>query len=260
MKKRTFSRATGPILALLLLICQADAQGISETLSGINDLFYGVVAGVASLMLVFHAIKWKTAESPQDRESAKKGMITVIVALALVTLAGTAVDMMYGEKNGGNGTSNDFIVKISTTTRLTTTRRPTTTTIATTTTTTSTTTTTDPYLTAMNLANRIYAAGGFLVSNPAGCPVCVAQDSNVFGREPDGGAAYSKLRKYDPTKGAVPECSGIVGIPTWCSGYGLKVAQSCNTLSELNAAYGFGLKCKPGYNYYDCSGNVIGCP
>ena len=258
MKNRTFSKATGPILVLLLLICQAEAQGISETVSGINDLFYGIVAGVAVLMLVFQAIKWKTAEGPQDRESAKRGMITVIIGLMVVTLAGTAVDMMYGKKTGGNGTDSDYIVRISTTTRLTTTRRPTTTTIATTTTTTTTTTTLNTDLTALNLVNRINAAGGFLVSNPPTCDVCKHQHDDVFALEPDGGQAYANLRKFDGTAG-FPACSGIRGIPTWC-GYGRAVTDSCNTLSEINSAYGFGLKCKSGYTYYDCSGNAIGCP
>lgn len=257
MKNYTFSRATGTTLLVLLVICQAEAQGISETVSGINNLFYGVIGGVATLMLVIQAIKWKTAEGPQDRESAKKGMITVIVALVVVTLAATAVDVMYGKKTGGNGRDSDYIVKISTTTRLTTTRRSTTTTTTTTTTTLKTTTPLNTDLTAMNLVNRIMAAGGFLVSDPSTCPNCYDEETKVFGLEPDGGQAYSNLRKFPGSP--FPACSGIAGIPTWC-GYGKRVTDGCSTLSEINKAYGFGLKCKSGYTYYDCSGSVIGCP
>ena len=258
MKNYTFSRSTGITLLLLLVICQAEAQGISETVSDINNLFYGVIGGVATLMLVIQAIKWKTAEGPQDRESAKKGMITVVIALVVVTVAGTAVDVMYGKKTNGNSTDSDYIVKISTTTRLTTTRRSTTTTTTTTTTTQKTTTTLNTDLTAMNLVNRIMASGGFLVSDPSSCPHCYDEETKVFGLEPDGGQAYSNLRKFDGKSG-FPACSGIGGIPTWC-GYGKRVTDGCNTLSQINGAYGFGLKCKSGYTYYDCSGTPIGCP
>jgi hypothetical protein len=266
MKKRAVYRRAGTILALLLVTCRAAAQAISETLSGINDLIYGIIAGIATLMLIFHALKWKTAESPQDIQKAKKGMITVILGLILVMIAGTAVNVLYGEKTGGNaangdyvGNNGDYIERVSTSTRLTTTRKPTTTTVATTSSTTTSTSSTIPYLTAANLVDRINSAGGFLVSRTESCPNCVMERDNVFGMEPDGAAAYANLRKWDPPTG-YPTCKNIVGVPTWCSGAGMKVTDGCKTLSQLNAAYSLGLICKPGYTYYNCNGNVIGCP
>jgi hypothetical protein len=263
MKRVSFARSTGTILALLLLTCRADAQAISETLSGINDLIYGIIAGIATLMLIFHALKWKTAESPQDIQKAKKGMITVILGLMVVMIAGTAVDVLYGKKTGGNATDDDYVVKISTSIRLTTTKKPSTTMISTTmSSTTSTSTTIDNYLTAKNLVNRIKDAGGFYITNyikdVTACPACKNEMNNVFGKEPDGSNAYADLRKWDPPEGH-PPCSGMGEVPNWCSGYGQEVANGCNTLSELNTAYGFGLQCKPHYTYYDCDGNVTVC-
>lgn len=256
MKKRGFSRA-GTLIILFLLACQADAQSLMESVSGINDLFYGVAAGVASLMLVFQAVKWKTAECPAERQAAKKGMFTVLMALVVVILAGTAVETMYGNKSG----DENYIVKITTSSRITTTRRTTTTSTTTSTSTTTTTTTTLPYLTAMNVANCINDKNGFLVSNAeGGCGNCIHERDNVFGKATDGPGAYMKLRKWDPPDDA-PPCSGCSQVPGWCTTAGHAVACLCNTLSQLNIAYGCGLShCKPGYTYYDCNGNPISCP
>jgi len=61
-------------LTTLILICltpPAYAE-ILDTIGGVNNLLYGIAAGIATLMITLHAIKWKTADNPNDREQAKK--------------------------------------------------------------------------------------------------------------------------------------------------------------------------------------------
>lgn len=70
-------------------------SGIIETIGGINNLLYGIAAGIATLMITIHAVKWKTAGSPADREEAKRGIINVILGLIVIIIAAALVSLIY---------------------------------------------------------------------------------------------------------------------------------------------------------------------
>jgi hypothetical protein len=48
-------------------------------------------------MISLHAVKWKTAENPREREEAKKGIIGVILALLLIMIAATLVSLLFSK-------------------------------------------------------------------------------------------------------------------------------------------------------------------
>jgi hypothetical protein len=248
MKKKNPSGKLFSTAALLLLLCSpAGAQDLTATLSGIANLFYGIAAGVAALMLAFLALKWKTAEGPQDRESAKRGMVTVVIALVVVMLAGTAVDLM-NRKNPGAG-DGGVIVKMSTTSEIATTRRISTTTRAAATTTTTIAVT--PYLVPESLVKCVKSKGD-LFSAGAGCGNCVRQ-MNVFYKDTVGNGQYW-YGWMNPTPGPPSDRTCLCSVyPCWCYKSG-NALDNCHTFSELNAFWGCGLLCKPGYVYYDCNG------
>lgn len=83
------------VFLTLLCVGSACAQDIASTVGGLNNLLYGVAAGIAALMITIHAIRWKTAGSPAEREAAKKGILNVILGLALIIVAASLVEMVY---------------------------------------------------------------------------------------------------------------------------------------------------------------------
>jgi C1A family cysteine protease len=83
------------ILILFFLLSQQAYAAILDTIGGINTLLYGIAAGIAALMITMHAVKWKTAENPSEREEAKRGMINVILALILIMIAATLVRVLF---------------------------------------------------------------------------------------------------------------------------------------------------------------------
>ena len=95
-------RAAGLLLLTTLIITSARAEDIIETIGGINTLLYGIAAGVAALMITFHAIKWKTAAGPNDREEAKRGIINVILGLILIMIAASLVALLFSKGTSAN--------------------------------------------------------------------------------------------------------------------------------------------------------------
>ena len=234
----------GLVITILSIAYQAYAANILETVGGLNNLVYGIAAGLAALMITLHAVRWKTADNPNDREEAKRGMINVILALILIMVAGAVISAIYVKPPE---------VEPATTTRISTTRAPPTTvtttttlpTTSTTTITTSTTTTTlDPatLLTATNLAKCIRKAGGKLITNPPTCPYCRDQERVFKNDASDGQAAYNSIDKPSP--------SG--GIPRW--EWGSKRVVGCHSFKELNgpAMFNCGLVAVKGHTYQTC--------
>jgi hypothetical protein len=227
-------KAKGLMIIIFSIATQVGAADIIETVGGLNNLAYGIAAGLAALMITLHAIRWKTADNPNDREEAKRGIINVILALILIMVAGAVISAIYVKPPEAEP---------PTTSRVPTTRAPpptttTTTTLATTsttTTTTSTTTTTiDPatLLTATNLAKCIINAGGKLVTDPPTCSFCKAQERVFKDDAADGQTAYNSIPKPSP--------SG--SIPRW--EWGSNKIQGCQTFQELNAATMFNCNLK----------------
>jgi hypothetical protein len=92
-------KTAGFLVLLALAATPAKAEDIIETIGGINTLLYGIAAGIAALMITFHAIKWKTAAGPNDREEAKRGIINVILGLILIMIAASLVGLLF--RSGG---------------------------------------------------------------------------------------------------------------------------------------------------------------
>ena len=85
------------VFAALLILSLPVFADIIDTIGGVNTVLYGIAAGIAALMVTIHAIKWKTAENPAEREEAKKGIISVILALMLIMIAATLVGVLFAK-------------------------------------------------------------------------------------------------------------------------------------------------------------------
>jgi hypothetical protein len=127
MKTADIERKTAALIIIILMTYSASAQGFTGTLSDINTIFYGIVAGIAVVMLAFQAIKYKTSGDARGRQEAKMGAIMIIIGLIIVALAGSAVNILISNNPGASGGYNGEIVKMSTTSEKATTRRITTT-------------------------------------------------------------------------------------------------------------------------------------
>ncbi|MFZ2455654.1 MAG: pilin [Candidatus Altiarchaeia archaeon] len=93
------------ILAVLFLLAACSSisrAGFEETIGDVNNLLYGVAAGIALLLITLHAVRWKTAENPTDREEAKKGMINVIIGLIVIMIAATLVALLFSKPHGSS--------------------------------------------------------------------------------------------------------------------------------------------------------------
>jgi hypothetical protein len=65
-------------------------------LGGINNIMYGIAAGMAALIIVIQAIKWKTSDSKLERDQAKRAIINVVLGLIIVLIAAGLVGVFYG--------------------------------------------------------------------------------------------------------------------------------------------------------------------
>ncbi len=242
------ARIMGSIFLIFCIISPAYAEDIIETVGGLNNLLYGIAAGLAALMITLHAIRWKTADNPSDREEAKRGIINVILALILIMITAAVISVIY---------VTPPVTEPSTTTRIPTTMAPptthtTTTTLATTTTTTTTTSTTTTtisatLLTADNLANCINATGGMLYTNPPNCVHC-RDEANLWANEtaPVGPGAAA-LASIPQSSNWTNPCGGM---PCWTT----QSSQSggCLDFPTLNQLYGCGLTNVTNHTYLTC--------
>ncbi len=73
----------------------ATSQTFSETIGDINYILYGIAAGIAILLIAIHGIKYKTTDNPDVRENAKRGIINVVIGLAIIIIAAALVSMMF---------------------------------------------------------------------------------------------------------------------------------------------------------------------
>jgi type IV secretory pathway VirB2 component (pilin) len=65
-----------------------------DIVGDINQVLYGIAAGVAILLVVIHGVKWKTADSLEGREEAKRGVLNVILGLAIIVIAAALVSLI----------------------------------------------------------------------------------------------------------------------------------------------------------------------
>jgi len=92
---------------LLLGLPTARAEDFIQTIGGVNTLLYGIAAGIAALMITLHAIRWKVAGGPHERDEAKRGIINVILGLMLIIVAATIVNLLYVKPTVVPGTGAD---------------------------------------------------------------------------------------------------------------------------------------------------------
>jgi hypothetical protein len=98
MKRRGYKWAV-----FIFFACSSPAWAtFEETVGGVNNLLYGIAAGIAILLITLHAIRWKTAENLTDRNEAKKGIMNVIIGLIIIMIAGTLVTMLFKKPQAGN--------------------------------------------------------------------------------------------------------------------------------------------------------------
>ena len=83
---------------MLLILSGASTvkADILGDLGGLNNIMFGVAAGLAALVIVIQAIKWKTSESRIEREQAKRAIINVVLGLIIVLIAVSLVSVFYG--------------------------------------------------------------------------------------------------------------------------------------------------------------------
>lgn len=65
-----------------------------DIINDVNTMLYGIAAGVAILLIAIHGIKWKMASSPEGREDAKRGILNVILGLAIIIIAAALVSLI----------------------------------------------------------------------------------------------------------------------------------------------------------------------
>ncbi|MBD3388239.1 MAG: hypothetical protein GF416_04095 [Candidatus Altiarchaeales archaeon] len=78
------------LAALLLMLQSAAAQSCGANIPTMTSIqsslkIVGSAAGV--FMIVYLGIKWMTANGPQDRESARRGVIYVVIGLIILRTA-----------------------------------------------------------------------------------------------------------------------------------------------------------------------------
>jgi uncharacterized membrane protein YidH (DUF202 family) len=83
------------IVFLIYLSSWTCRAGFEDTVGGVNNVLYGIAAGIAALLIAIHAVRWKTAESPNDREEAKKGIFNVILGIVVIIVAATLVALLF---------------------------------------------------------------------------------------------------------------------------------------------------------------------
>jgi len=229
------------ILILFLFLSPQVHAAILDTIGGVNTLLYGIAAGIAALMITMHAVKWKTADNPNDREEAKRGMINVILALILIMIAATLVSVLFVKPPEADAppTTTTLNNRVSTTTTIT----------GTTSTTTTTTTTIPPekLLTAKNLVDCVNREKGKLesIEPVSGCEHCREIKCSVFAKEID-----------PPVGSGLPQYKRLTLIsvsvgPYWVKADGTK-SVGCKTMQQISDYYGCDLKPVPGHVYFEC--------
>lgn len=69
-------------------------MAFEEIVSDINTVLYGIAAGIAILMITIYGIRWKVADTPHAREDAKRGIMNVVVGLAVIIIAASIVELI----------------------------------------------------------------------------------------------------------------------------------------------------------------------
>jgi len=83
------------VLASCKKACESKC-GLNETIHSIVSIIYYIAGIIAAIMLVINGYKFITSTTPEDRDDAKKGVVYIILALIIITIAGSLVDLLMG--------------------------------------------------------------------------------------------------------------------------------------------------------------------
>lgn len=78
------------LLTVLALITTVEASAPAlpstfvNTMQEVESILLQIGSALGALMIAIEGVKWVSAQSPQDRESAKKGVIYVMIGLMLL--------------------------------------------------------------------------------------------------------------------------------------------------------------------------------
>ena len=77
-------------------------ENVADLLCRILLLIQGIVAAIATFMMVWTGIKWMGSgeTGPQEREEAKKRIIAIFTGLVLVAIATHLMNYLFGQELG----------------------------------------------------------------------------------------------------------------------------------------------------------------
>lgn len=70
--------------------------GLNNTIYGITEIIYYIAGIIAAIMFVIYGYKLITSTTPEERDDAKRGIMYVILALILIAIAGSLVNLLIG--------------------------------------------------------------------------------------------------------------------------------------------------------------------
>ncbi|RLI87345.1 MAG: hypothetical protein DRO76_02510 [Candidatus Altiarchaeales archaeon] len=70
--------------------------GLNNTIYGITEIIYYIAGIIAAIMFVIYGYKLITSTTPEERDDAKRGIMYVILALILIAVAGSLVNLLIG--------------------------------------------------------------------------------------------------------------------------------------------------------------------
>ena len=77
----------------LCLQCKGDYE-LRKNVNDVENIIYGITAGVAVLMLVLNGIKLIIAKDPEERANSKRTMLYVLHAILIITIATKFVEYL----------------------------------------------------------------------------------------------------------------------------------------------------------------------
>jgi len=81
-------------LQRMCIQCQGDCE-LQRSISGIENIIYGIAAGLAIIMFVINGLRLATSDDAVTRNNAKQSIIYVVIGLAVIAVAVKAVEYLW---------------------------------------------------------------------------------------------------------------------------------------------------------------------
>ncbi|MCK4491504.1 MAG: hypothetical protein KAU03_02695 [Candidatus Altiarchaeales archaeon] len=82
--------------------CESKCE-LNEMIYDLAEMIYYFVGIVAAIMFVINGFKFMTSTNPEDRDNAKQGFMYVILALIIIAIAGSLVNLLFSGSLAGGG-------------------------------------------------------------------------------------------------------------------------------------------------------------